>query len=159
MIPILRVRDEDGNVIDIPAIVGPPGPPGVGMDNITASDVKCADGKTVEEQLAELWQGDASMVEKVSAIGALEYVKNINPTTTGYNTLLEYMAARYNAHPVIHGYVTGFSDLPTGVTGGQAVINLCGGILTVMLFTLTGIHYRSTNSLTSWYREWVQVST
>lgn len=153
-IPILRVRDKDGNVVEIPAIVGPPGPkgePGVGMGNIQASDVTCENGKTVEEQLAELWQGDASMAGKIEAVGALEYVKNITPETTGCATLLEYMAARYDDHPVIYGYVSGFSDIPTS---GQGMIDLCGGVLTVTIYTRTGVHFRGTNSLTAWTDAW-----
>lgn len=68
--PILRVRDKDGNVVDILAIVGPRGPEGprgVGMDNITLADVKDANGKTLEVLLNELWQDNASMADAVEA--------------------------------------------------------------------------------------------
>jgi len=38
-VPILKVRDENGNVFGIPAIVGPPGPkPVKGVDYWTAED-------------------------------------------------------------------------------------------------------------------------
>lgn len=155
--PIIRVRDENGNYIDIPAIRGPQGEkgekgdPGVGMGNITAADVKCTDGRSVEEQLAELWQGDASMTMKIEVIGAHEYMKNINPDTTGFATLLEYMASRYDDHPVIRGYISGFSDIPEP---GQGEINLCGGLLTATINTLTMVYHRGTNSLTTWTGYW-----
>lgn len=87
----------------------------------------------------------------------VEYIKNINPTTTGYSTLLGYMAARYNEHPVVFGYATAFSDLPSGVSG-QAMINLCGGVLTATLFALGDVWYRSTNSLSTWHHDWRKVS-
>lgn len=85
---------------------------------------------------------------------ATEYYWNMKPETVGYNTLLEYMAARYSEHPVVFATVSGFSDLPSGVESGQAVINICGGVLTVTLFTRTAVWYRGTNSLTAWTNEW-----
>ncbi len=84
----------------------------------------------------------------------VEYIKNINPDTTGYATLLEYMAARYDEHPVIFGYISGFSDLPSATSAGQGTINLCGGILTVQLEMPAWIYRRATNSLTSWSGAW-----
>ncbi len=84
----------------------------------------------------------------------VEYIKDINPSTTGYATLMEYMAARYSDHPVIFGYISGFSDLPSGVSGGQGTINLCGGTLTVQLEMTSWIYRRATNSLTSWSGAW-----
>lgn len=84
----------------------------------------------------------------------VEYIKNINPDTTGCASLLEYMAKRYEDHSVIFGSISGFSDMPSGATTGQAEINLCGGVLTVTIRTLTDVWYRATNSLTSWYGTW-----
>lgn len=38
-VPILKLRDENGNIIPVPAIVGPPGPkPIKGVDYWTAED-------------------------------------------------------------------------------------------------------------------------
>ena len=84
----------------------------------------------------------------------VEYIKNINPVTTGCASLLEYLAKRYDEHPVIFGSVTDFSDLPSGVTLGQAQINLCGGLLTVTINALDGVWYRATNSLSAWTGSW-----
>lgn len=36
-IPIIRVRDVNGNIVNIPAIVGPPGPPGPGTGDMLAN--------------------------------------------------------------------------------------------------------------------------
>lgn len=84
----------------------------------------------------------------------VEYIRNINPDTTGYATLMEYMAARYDEHPVIFGYVSGFSDLPAGISGGHGTINLCGGILTIQLETPSYVFLRSTISLSEWTGAW-----
>ena len=84
----------------------------------------------------------------------VEAVKNLNKSSTGFDTLLEYMASRYNEHVVVYANVSGFSDLPTGVTSGQAVLNMMDGILTATLHTRTAVYTRGTNSLTSWTGEW-----
>ena len=107
-IPILRVRDKDGNVVEIPAIVGPPGPkgePGVGMGNIQASDVTCENGKTVEEQIAELWQGDASMAQEMAQ--ALGQTNNaVEAHTTNKQNPHGVTAAQVGAVPTYSGYIT-----------------------------------------------------
>lgn len=84
----------------------------------------------------------------------VEYLKNITPDTTGYASLLEYMVARYDEHPVIYGSVSGFSDMPSGVTTAQGCINLCGGILSITLSTRDAMYCRGTNSLTQWTGAW-----
>lgn len=94
---------------------------------------------------------------KLGELENLEYLKNINPTTTGHASLLSYMASRYDDHPVIYGYAKGFSDMPEGVTEAQCCINLCGGILTVSLYTLADIYFRRTNNLTRWTTDWGKV--
>lgn len=128
MIPILRVRDENGNIIEIPAIKGEPG---VGMDNITASDVKCADGKTVEEQLAELWQGDASMADAVGAHSTNE--ENPHGVTAAQAGAIPYRgyATDLNAiltenMPGYYGFSGSTAHTPysEGATGAQAGIVL-----------------------------------
>ena len=103
---------------------------------------------------------DAKLKSIEGASEGIEYLKNINPTTTGYNTLLEYMASRYDDHPVIFGSVGGFSDLPAfsdGDTTAQGCINLCGGILTVTLWLRTETWCRGTNSLVSWTDTWRKI--
>ena len=103
---------------------------------------------------------DAKLKSIEGASEGIEYLKNINPTTTGYSTLLEYMASRYDDHPVIFGSVGGFSDLPAfsdGDTTAQGCINLCGGILTVTLWLRTETWCRGTNNLTTWTDTWRKV--
>lgn len=84
----------------------------------------------------------------------VEYIRNITPETVGYATLLEYIASRYDEHPVIFGYIAGFSDLPPGISGGQGTINLCGGILSVQIETPSWFYKRTTISLTAWTGAW-----
>ena len=97
---------------------------------------------------------DKTTLSKFSKNHATEYYWNLNPENSGFNTLLGYMATRYNEHPVIFAYISGFSDLPSASTAGQGIINLAGGILSVTLFTLDGVLYRRTNSLAEWTGDW-----
>lgn len=90
-------------------------------------------------------------------VGAVEAKKNLTPDSSGYDTLLQYMASRYNDHAVVYANVSGFSDMPTGVTGGQATMNMMDGILTATLRTRTDVYTRGTNSLSSWTGEWRKV--
>lgn len=108
-IPIIRVRDEDGNIIAIPAIKGEKGDkgdPGLGADNMTASDVICADGKTVEEQFAELWQDEASMAESLEqtneAVEATEAARKALAQTVSTNaqTMSAHTGNKQNPHGV-----------------------------------------------------------
>lgn len=108
-IPIVRVRDEDGNIIEIPAIKGEKGDkgdPGLGADNMTASDVICADGKTVEEQFAELWQDEASMAESLEqtneAVEATEAARKALAQTVSANaqTMSAHTGNKQNPHGV-----------------------------------------------------------
>ena len=89
---------------------------------------------------------------------SMETVKNLTQEKAGFATLLEYMASRYNEHVVVYANVSDFSDMPEGVTGGQALINTMDGILTVTLFTRTKVYYRATNSLTSWTQGWEELA-
>lgn len=96
-------------------------------------------------------------LSKFSRNRSTEYYWDLTPANTGHSSLLSYMASRYAEHSVIFAHVSGFSDLPSGATLGQGVINLTGGILTVVLYTLSGVYYRNTNSTTDWTSEWCLV--
>lgn len=57
-IPVVRVRDAAGNIVEIPAIVGPRGPAGPGSGDMLASiydpQGKCTDiFKYIEDKIAE----------------------------------------------------------------------------------------------------------
>lgn len=83
--PILRLRDQNGNVFDVLALIGPKGDkgdPGVGMDNITLADVTDGNGKTLGVILDELWQSDASMADAVGAKGYLGSLPNGTDVST-----------------------------------------------------------------------------
>ena len=89
----------------------------------------------------------------------VEYYWNLKPEYCGYESLLEYMAARYSEHPVVFATVAGFSDLPDGVSSGQILVNLSGGVLSATLYTRTAIWYRATNSLTVWTEGWRNITS
>ncbi len=95
------------------------------------------------------------ILSKFSRNRATEYFWNLTAENTGDSSLLNYMASRYAEHSVIFAHVSGFNDLPPGVTTGQAIINLTGGLLTVVLYALSGLYYRRTNSTTQWASDWV----
>lgn len=98
-IPILRVRDADGNIVDIPAIVGPPGPkgePGVGVGNITAGDVTCADGKTVEEHLASMAEAVEAHSEATEGLQGLLSVAANGTVMLAENAYLDKDATIYH---------------------------------------------------------------
>lgn len=62
---ILRVRDEQGNVVDIPTLVGPQGPPGP-AGGVGADGKPGADGKTPVK--GEDYFTEADKSEMVSAV-------------------------------------------------------------------------------------------
>ena len=78
----------------------------------------------------------------------------LTPESTGFATLLEYMASNYDIVPVECATVRGFSDLPNPKWEYQATINLKAGLLTAQLTDLYQVHTRVTNSRTEWVGGW-----
>ena len=78
----------------------------------------------------------------------------LTPESTGFATLLEYMASNYDTVPVECATVRGFSDLPNSKWAYQATINLKSGLLSVQLTDLYQVHTRVTNSRTEWLGGW-----
>ena len=110
------------------------------------------------------WIGNDAQVDLTIETGVyltqtqgVQNVQYINPDTTGYASLLEYMASIYNDNIIVSGHISGFSDMPEGVTLLHGTINVVGGQLTVSGSARTVHYYRGTNSLTSWTSEWRKV--
>lgn len=78
----------------------------------------------------------------------------LTPESTGFATLLEYMASNYDTVPVECATVRGFSDLPNPKWAYQATINLKAGLLSVHLTDLYQVHTRVSNSRTAWLGGW-----
>lgn len=78
----------------------------------------------------------------------------LTPESTGFATLLEYMASNYDIVPVECATVRGFSDLPNPNVAYQATINLKSGLLSAQLTDLYQVHTRVTNSRTAWLGGW-----
>lgn len=95
------------------------------------------------------------ILSKFSRNRSTEYFWNLTAENTGHASLLSYMASRYAEHSVLFAHVAGFNDLPSGITSGQGIINLTGGLLTVVLYTLSGLYYRRTDLTTEWTSDWV----
>ena len=119
----------------------------------------------VEKQIDLVtWVGNDAQVDLTVESGVFltqnQAVRNsqyINPDTTGYASLLEYMASIYEDNAIVSGHISGFSDMPEGVTILHGVINAVGGQLTVVGNARTAYYYRGTNSLTEWTSEWNKV--
>lgn len=90
-------------------------------------------------------------ITREQAVLNMEY---INPDTVGFDSLLEYMSSIYDKNLVVCGHISGFSDMPAGVTIMHGTINVAGGMLTVSGNARTAFYYRGTNSLTEWTSEW-----
>lgn len=110
------------------------------------------------------WIGNDAQVDLTIETGiyltqvqGVQNAQYINPDTTGYASLLEYMASIYEKNLIVSGHISGFSDMPAGVTALHGVINVVGGQLTVVGNARTSYYYRGTNSLTSWTSEWRKV--
>jgi hypothetical protein len=84
-------------------------------------------------------------------------LKHINPETTGFASLLEYMGSIYDRNIIVSGHISGFSDMPDGVSVLHGTINVVGGQLTVSGNARTAYYYRGTNSITEWTHEWRKV--
>lgn len=88
--PILRLRDQNGNVVDVLALIGPKGDkgePGVGAGNITLADVTDGNGKTLGVIIDELWQSDASTTNRINAVVEANGYLGALPNGTDVSTL------------------------------------------------------------------------
>lgn len=110
------------------------------------------------------WVGNDAQVDLTIESGVYltqrQAVRNgeyINPDTTGYGSLLEYMASIYEENIIVSGHISGFSDMPEGVTLMHGTINVVGGLMTIYGNARTAYYYRGTNSLTAWTSEWCKV--
>ncbi len=110
------------------------------------------------------WVGNNAQVDLTIESGvyltqgqAVLNVQQINPETTGFASILEYMVSIYEESIIVSGNISGFSDMPEGVTSLHGTINLVGGQLTVVGNARTAYYYRGTNSLTAWTSEWRKV--
>lgn len=110
---ILRVKDENGNVFDIVAIVGPRGPkgdPGVGLGNIHLDDVtEESSGKTLAVIIDELWQDNASMGDTVEA--------HTDSENNPHNVTAQQVGAVPAAGGVMSGNLELLNWLQTGTWG------------------------------------------
>lgn len=134
-----------------------------GNAGTTADYMPAYSTSTVVEKQIDLvtWVGNEAQVDLTIESGifltqrqAVLNVEYIRPDTVGYDTLLEYMASIYDQNIIVSGHISGFSDMPEGVTLMHGYINVVGGLLTVSAHTRTAYYYRGTNSLTEWTSEW-----
>ena len=107
------------------------------------------------------WVGNNAQVDLTIESGvyitqkqAVLNVQFIRPDTVGFNSLLEYMASIYPKNIIVVGNISGFSDMPEGVTTMHGMINVVGTLLTVFGSSRLGFYSRGTNSLTAWTNEW-----
>ncbi len=110
------------------------------------------------------WVGNDAQVDLTIETGiyltqvqGVQNAQYINPDTTGYASLLEYMASIYEKNLIVSGHISGFSDMPDGVTALHGTINVVGGLMTIYGNARTAYYYRGTNSLTAWTSEWRKV--
>lgn len=81
-------------------------------------------------------------------------LKHINPETTGFASLLEYIASIHNRNIIVCGLISGFSDMPNEVNVMHGTINVVGGLFTVSGYVRGASYYRGTSSTTEWMGEW-----
>lgn len=134
-----------------------------GNAGATADYMPAYSTSTVVEKQMDLvtWVGNDAQVDltiesgmyvtQEQAVLNLEYIR---PDTVGFDSLLEYMASIYDKNLVVSGHISGFSDMPEGVTMLHGTINVVGGMLTVSGNARTAFYYRGTNSLTAWTNPW-----
>ena len=134
-----------------------------GNAGATADYMSAYSTSTVVEKQIDLvtWVGNDAQVDLTIESGlyitreqAVLNMEYINPDTVGFDSLLEYMASIYDKNLVVCGHISGFSDMPAGVTIMHGTINVAGGMLTVSGNARTAFYYRGTNSLTEWTSEW-----
>lgn len=132
----------------------------------TADYMPAYSTSTVVEKQIDLviWVGNEAQVDLTIETGVyltqeqgVLNLKHINPETVGFASLLEYMASIYDRNIVVSGHISGFSDMPEGVSVLHGTINVVGGLLTVSGNARTTYYYRGTNSLTEWTDEWRKV--
>ena len=137
-----------------------------GNAGATADYMPAYSTSTVVEKQMDLvtWVGNDAQVDLTIESGvfltqeqAVLNMGRINPTTVGFGSLLEYMASIYDQNIVVVGLISGFSDMPEGVSNIHGVINVVGTQLTVSGNARTTYCYRGTNSLTQWTSEWRKV--
>ena len=137
-----------------------------GNAGATADYMPAYSTSTVVEKQMDLvtWVGNDAQVDLTIESGvfltqeqAVLNMGRINPTTVGFASLLEYMASIYDQNIVVVGLISGFSDMPEGVSNIHGVINVVGTQLTVSGNARTTYCYRGTNSLTQWTSEWRKV--
>ena len=124
-----------------------------------------ATNAVVEKQIDLVtWVGNDAQVDLTIETGiylsqkqGVRNIQYINPDTTGFATLLDYMASIYEDNIIVSGHISGFSDMPEGVTILHGTINVVGGQLTVSGNARTAFYYRGTNSLTQWTDGWRKV--
>lgn len=124
-----------------------------------------ATNAVVEKQIDLVtWVGNDAQVDLTVETGiyltqkqGVRNIQYINPDTTGFVSLLEYMASIYDDNIIVSGHISGFSDMPDGVAVLHGTVNVVGGQMTVSGNARTAYYYRGTNSLTRWTDEWHSV--
>lgn len=119
----------------------------------------------VEKQIDLVcWVGNDAQVDLTIESGvfltqkqAVQNIQHINPGTTGYASMLEYMVSIYEQNIIVSGHISGFADMPEGVEVLHGIINVVGGQMSVVGNARTAYYYRGTNSLTEWTGEWRKV--
>lgn len=134
-----------------------------GNAGATADYMPAYSTSTVVEKQMDLviWVGNDTQVDLTIESGifltheqAVLNVQYIRPDTVGFDSLLEYMVSIYDQNIIVSGHISGFSDMPEGVTLMHGTINVVGGLLTVSGNARTAYYYRATNSLSQWTNEW-----
>lgn len=134
-----------------------------GNAGATADYMPAHSTSTVVEKQMDLvtWVGNDAQVDLTIETGifvtqdqAVLNMEYISPDTVDFDSLLEYMAYMYEKNVIISGHISGFSDMPDGVSALHGSINVVGGMLTVSGNTRTAYYYRGTNSLTQWTNPW-----
>ena len=134
-----------------------------GNAGTTADYMPAYSTATVVEKQMDLvtWVGNDAQVDLTIESGvfltrkqAVLNMEYITPDTVGFDSLLEYMVSIYEQNIIVSGHISGFSDMPEGVSALHGTINVVGGQLTVIGSTRTAFYYRGTNSLTEWTGEW-----
>jgi hypothetical protein len=134
-----------------------------GNAGATADYMPAYSTSTVVEKQMDLvtWVGNDAQVDLTIESGmyvtqeqAVLNLDYISPDTVGFDSLLDYMVSIYDRNMVVVGNITGFSDMPEGISMLHGTINVVGGIMTVSGNARTGFYYRGTNSLTQWTNPW-----